>query len=76
MPTLDSGERTDVDRHAEQIRTLAAEYSIGLADVTAAWDTHLAAAGSLADLLSWSNHPNRLGHELAARQILRFFGAG
>lgn len=75
-PTLDSGDRSELDRHTAQIRALAATHGVGLADVTAAWDAHLAAAGSLADLLSWSNHPNRLGHELAARPILRFFSAG
>lgn len=75
-PTLDSGDRTQLDAHAAQIRRLADAYGIGLADATAAWDEYLAASGHLADLLSWSNHPNRLGHELVARRLLRYFCAG
>lgn len=75
-PTLDSGDRTQLDAHTAQIRRLADNYGIGLADSTAAWDEHLAGGGHLADLLSWSNHPNRLGHELVARRLLRYFCAG
>ena len=33
----------------------------------------LAEGGDLSDLLSWSNHPNRAGHELVARELLRWF---
>lgn len=59
--------------HAEQIRGLAAEYGVGLADSFAAWEAHYAAGGDLLDLLSAGNHPNRLGHELVARELLRWF---
>ena len=31
--------------------------------------------GDLTDLLSWSNHPNRRGHELVAGLLLRWFPA-
>ncbi len=60
-------------RHAEQIRRLAAEYEVGLADSFAAFEAYMAAGGDLTDLLSWSNHPNRHGHELVARELLRWF---
>ncbi len=63
----------DLARHAEQIRRLAAEYAVGLADSFAAFDAHVAAGGDLTDLLSWSNHPNRHGHRLVARELLRWF---
>jgi len=59
--------------HAAQIRRLAAEYAVGLADSYAAFDAHVAAGGEVTDLLSWSNHPNRRGHELVARELLRWF---
>ena len=63
----------DLPRHAEQIRRLAGEYQVGLADSFAAFERHVAAAGDVTDLLSWSNHPNRRGHELPARELLRWF---
>ena len=63
----------DLARHAEQIRRLAAEYAVGLADSFAAFESYAAAGGAVTDLLSWSNHPNRRGHELVAREALRWF---
>ena len=63
----------ELQAHAEQIRRLADEYSIGLVDSFAIWEAHYAAGGDLLDLLSASNHPNRLGHDLVARELLRWF---
>ena len=63
----------DLARHAEQIRRLAAEYAVGLADSFAAFDAYVAAGGDLTDLLSWSNHPNRHGHVLVVRELMRWF---
>lgn len=63
----------DLARHAEQIRRLAAEYAVGLADSYAAFEAYTAAGGDATDLLSWSNHPNRRGHELATRELMRWF---
>ena len=63
----------DLERHADQIRRLAAEYEVGLADSFAAFESYVAAGGDPTDLLSWSNHPNRQGHELVARGLLRWF---
>ena len=34
---------------------------------------YVAAGGDPTDLLSWSNHPNRHGHELVARELMRWF---
>jgi acyl-CoA thioesterase I len=62
-------------QHTHQVRRLAAEYAIGLADSSAAFDTYLAAGGHVLDLLSHINHPNRLGHQLVARELLRWFPA-
>ena len=61
--------------HAEQVRRLAAEYGVGLADSDRAFERYLAAGGEVSDLLSHVNHPNRLGHELVARELLRWFPA-
>ncbi|HBQ64402.1 MAG TPA: lipase [Clostridiales bacterium] len=61
--------------HAELIRRLAGEYGVGLADSFAAFEKYLAQGGALSDLLSWSNHPSRKGHELATRELLCWFPA-
>jgi len=60
--------------HANQIRRLAEEHNIGLADSLSAFREYTKTA-DLSDLLSWSNHPNRLGHEIVARELLRWFPA-
>jgi lysophospholipase L1-like esterase len=62
-----------LSRHAEQVRELAAERGVGLADSFAAFRAYCTGDGELDDLLSWSNHPNRGGHELVARELLRWF---
>ncbi len=80
-PTPDITQRQDADPaarqelrdHAAQIRELAAEYGVGLADSFAACQRYLADGGDLSDLLSWSNHPNAAGHALVARELLRWF---
>ncbi len=65
----------ELPRHAEQVRRLAAEYGIGLADSDAAFRRYIAGGGDVLDLLSHINHPNRAGHELVARELLRWFPA-
>jgi lysophospholipase L1-like esterase len=65
----------ELPKHAEQVRRLAAEYHIGLADSDAAIERYIANGGELLDLLSHINHPNRLGHELVTRELLRWFPA-
>ena len=72
LPSAPAEERKPLQEHARQIRNLAEEYGTGLADSLAAFDTW-AQSGDLTDLLAWSNHPTRQGHELVARQLLRWF---
>lgn len=60
-------------KHAEQIRKLADEYQVGLVDCLAVFEEYIREGGDIVDLLSWPNHPNRRGHELIAREILRWF---
>ena len=62
-------------RHAEQVRSLAEEYEVGLADSFAVYERHIAAGGELQDLLSHVNHPSPLGHQLIARELARWFFA-
>ena len=80
-PTADVTQRADADpderrellQHAAQIRALAQGYGVGLVDSLAAFERYCASGGDLSDLLAWSNHPNRAGHELVARELLRWF---
>jgi lysophospholipase L1-like esterase len=72
-PGADPDERRDLQQHAAQIRALAEGYGVGLADSLAAFEGYCSAGGDLSDLLAWSNHPNRAGHELVARELLRWF---
>jgi len=72
VPGYEGEDREALAGHAEQIRALAAEYEVGLADSFAAFNSY-AACGKLADLMSWSNHPNRAGHAIVSRELMRWF---
>jgi len=74
MPQAPAEERELLPRHADLIRRLAEDYEVGLADSFRAFAGYTERQG-LTDLLSWSNHPNRRGHELVARELLRWFPA-
>ncbi len=72
-PDAPPEQRQELQDHAQQIRALAAQYEVGLVDSLAACEQYLQAGGDLSDILSWSNHPNRAGHEIVARELLRWF---
>lgn len=77
-PTWDLSAKLDqpddpLRQHAEQIRQLAAEYEVGLADSLAAFQARVAAGTAPADLMAQVNHPNRAGHELVLGELLRWF---
>jgi hypothetical protein len=65
----------ELPKHADQVRRLAAEYGVGLADSDAAFQRYLASGGEVTDLLSHINHPNHVGHQLVVRELLRWFPA-
>ena len=76
--SLRSGEKKwseELPRHAELVRQLAIEYEVGLADSYGAFARYIQTGGHVLDLLSHVNHPNRLGHQLVARELLRWFPA-
>ena len=73
-PAYEGEDKTLLGDHAEKIRFLAAKYEIGLVDSLAAC-MEAVTPGDLSDILSWNNHPNRTGHELVARELLRWFPA-
>ena len=62
-------------QHAEQIRRLAEEYHVALADSFAAYEREVREHGDLLNLLSHWNHPSPLGHEIIARELTAWFPA-
>jgi acyl-CoA thioesterase-1 len=60
-------------RHAEAIRDLARETGVGLADSYDAFERAIRSGTDLANLLSWINHPNELGHEVVVGELMRWF---
>ncbi len=73
LPAADIHEKKVLQQHADQIRSLAEEYGIGLCDSLSAFEVQQKNGHALSDFLSWSNHPNRKGHEIIAEELLRFF---
>jgi acyl-CoA thioesterase-1 len=62
-----------LNRLASQLRTLAQQYQIGLADSAAAFQTYCENGGRLEELMSHIRHPNRSGHQLIADTLLDCF---
>ena len=62
-----------LNQHAEQIRTLAAQYNIGLVDSLALFKSQIASGTPLATLMAQGNHPNQKGHEIVAQELLKWF---
>lgn len=60
-------------QHSEQIRRIASEMGVGLADTFRAFGRYAQSGGELGDLMASSNHPNRKGHQMIADEILRWF---
>lgn len=73
-PAYDGDDRPLLGAHADQIRRLAATWGVGLADSLAAC-LQYCSGGDLSDIISGINHPNRTGHELVARELLRWWPA-
>jgi acyl-CoA thioesterase-1 len=77
-PTLDLTAKLDdpndpLNLHAAQIRRLAAEYQVGVADSLERFKQSIRDGVRPADLMSQANHPNREGHELVAAELLKWF---
>lgn len=60
-------------QHANQVRELADQYNLGLADSFAAFERHISEPFDLAKYLSHVNHPTRAGHLLVAEEIGKYF---
>jgi acyl-CoA thioesterase-1 len=76
-PTPDQRSHLDdpddpLEAHAAQIRRLAAEFRVGLADSMTAFQQAVKSM-PLVDLMSQVNHPNAAGHRMVAIEILKYF---
>jgi lysophospholipase L1-like esterase len=60
-------------RLSQQLRGLAKKYAVGLADSYARFKQIKEEHGDIHPYMAQSNHPNRLGHELIAEEILHYF---
>lgn len=60
-------------QHAEQIRSLARDHGVALADSFAALKKAVAKTGNLDDYMSQVNHPNRKGHDLVVQELIKWF---
>lgn len=74
-PDYKGADKGDLQEHAGQIRELAAEHGLALADSFAASHEYIR-TGDLKDILSWVNHPNRKGHDIVAAELLEWFPEG
>lgn len=63
----------DLKKHADQIRKIAAENQIGLVDSYQAFEFLYPDKEQLSKYMSQVNHPNELGHELIANELIRWF---
>lgn len=70
----DQESRTASDEdYANMIRKLADEYGIALADPWASFEQLLKRGADVHDYLTYVNHPNVLGHQVIADEIMRWF---
>ena len=63
---------TPLAQHARQIRKLAEEYHVGLADNYAAFVALAREGRNIRRMMAQSNHPNEHGHAVAAMEIVRW----
>jgi lysophospholipase L1-like esterase len=78
-PTPDQSARLNdpndpLNQHADQIRSLAGEYHIGLVDSLAAFKMEIARGTPLPGLMAQVNHPNARGHRLVSAELEKWFG--
>ena len=61
-----------IKKHTEQVRRLAAENQVGLADSYKAFEFLYPDKEHLSKYMSQVNHPNEAGHELIANEIMKW----
>ncbi len=63
----------ELKKHAEQIRKIAAENQAGLVDSYHAFEFLYPDKEKLSKYMAQVNHPNELGHELIANELMKWF---
>ena len=63
----------ELKKHANQILQIATENQIGLADIYQAFSFLYTNKNQLSKYMSQVNHPNELGHELIANELIKWF---
>ena len=63
----------ELKKHTDQIRRLAVANQVGLADSYKAFEFLYPDKEKLSEYMAQSNHPNELGHELIATEIIKWF---
>lgn len=58
--------------HAAQIRMLATWYHVGLADPFIQFQKIIREGGNINDYMSHVNHPNKAGHKIIARELMKW----
>jgi acyl-CoA thioesterase I len=77
-PTPDQSANLDnpqdpLSQHAAQVRELAAQYHVALVDSSKAFQEKVKNGTKLEALMSQVNHPNRQGHELVVKELMKWF---
>ncbi len=62
-----------LNQQVAQIKQLAKENEVGLVDSYAAFQSELAKGTKLSSLMAQVNHPNRAGHDLVVRELMKWF---
>lgn len=63
----------ELKKHTNQIIQIASEYQVGLVDSYKAFEFTYTDKDKLTKYMSQVNHPNKLGHELIANEIINWF---
>jgi lysophospholipase L1-like esterase len=64
---------SELDLFAQQIRSLAAKYKIGVVDSFGIFKQVAGEGKNIKDYMAQSNHPNEKGHQLIADGIMQYF---
>lgn len=62
-----------LNEHAELIRNLVRLHNVALVDSLEKFKEYVSEGGNLEDLMSQANHPNRKGHDLVTRELMKWF---
>jgi len=63
----------ELKKHADQIRKIARENQVGLVDSYQAFEFLYPEKEQLSKYMAQVNHPNELGHELIANELMKWF---